>query len=177
MALTAGLAKSCGALNGGLKRIALASASGIDITGVSPDFAWTSGEISTAPASFYEFEFEIDTAELRENGEMTNGVAIYNQEVEFYLRGNNSLLRTALNELQDNCGFVVAIEDMNGNVSFIGISEALGLDYPAKLASDATTTGKDLTDLSGSTITLACRSTEKMNLTDGSITFDSILVP
>ena len=172
MALSAGIAKSCGALNGGIKRLGIASASGIDL---AVDFAWTTGEITTAPTKFYEFEFEIDTAELRENGEMTNGVAIYNHEVEFYLRGNNTALRTALNELQDNCGFVIAVEDMNSNIYFMGVSEALGLDYPAKLASDATTSGKDLTDLTGSTITLACRSTEKMNLSNG-LTFDALLV-
>lgn len=162
MALLAGLASSCGALNGGIKRIGIASMSGLTASNFT--FDGSSKEVTGAEKLFYEFEFEQDTAELRENGEMTNGVTIYTQEIEFYLRGHNNLVRTALNEFQDNCGFAVVIEDMNSKMYLMGISDKLGFDRPVKLASDAFTSGKELSDLTGFTVTLSCISTDKMHL-------------
>tara|TARA_R100000951_G_C2588785_1_gene164352 strand:+ start:64 stop:597 length:534 start_codon:yes stop_codon:yes gene_type:complete len=174
MALAAGLAKSCGALNGGIKRVGIANLD--DLTLSNWTFDASTNLVTTVEAEFWEFEFEQDTAEIRESAEMTNGVTIYTQEIEIYLRGHNNTIRTALNEFQNNCGFAVVAEDMNGVLYLMGASDALGFERPVKLASEAFTSGKELADLSGSTVTLSCISTDKMHLIDTtSITFDADL--
>lgn len=163
MALTAGLAKDCNANSGGIKRIALANVA--DITTVSLNTASTAISTITMSATsvdFFEFEFEQDTAEWRENGEQVNGSLKYTEEVEFYVRKNNATNRKGLAEVGENlCGMVAAIEDTNGTTYFVGWTDSLGLERPLKLASDAGSTGKELTDLAGSTITLSCMSNEK----------------
>lgn len=160
MALNAGLSKICAALNGGLKNIGIVPEA--NITTSNWAFA-ANGLVTSAEKVFYKFEFEVDTAEIRETSETSNGNVIYTQEIEFYLRGNNNDIRTALDDLQDDCGFVVVAEDRNGNIYLMGLSEDQGLLRPARLSSDAFTTGKDLADVAGSTVTLSCRTPKKFH--------------
>lgn len=184
MALSAGLTKVCGAKQGGIKRIAIAPVLPTSAVGAGEHIEFDGSKIDAIDAyvtttneggiAFYEFEFEIDTAEVRENGTMENGTPIFTHEVEFMVKGISSTYRDTLNELTDNCGYIVAIEDTQSNLLFIGVSASNELDYPAKLATDATTTGKDIADLSGSTITMSARSTEKVVFGLG-LTFDGIL--
>jgi hypothetical protein len=176
MALAAGLSKDCAANSGGIKRIAIANEA--DVSGVTYDTTDVATVITVASGGkkFHEFEFEQDTAEWRENGELINGSLKYTQELEFFIRKNNNTNRTALAELGSNCGFIVVIEDMNGTLYILGHSSDLLNERPMKLASDATASGKELTDLAGSTMTLTAMSVAKANTVDSSITIDSLLV-
>lgn len=163
MAITAGLAKDCNANSGGIQRIALANITAI--TAISLD-AGTSSFIDTITMSggglFYEFEAEQDTVEWRENGELVNGSLKYTEEIEMYFRKQNATTRAALAEVGENlCGMVAAVKTTNGETFIVGWSPNLQLERPLKLASDASTSGKELTDLSGGTITLAAMSDVK----------------
>jgi hypothetical protein len=160
MALTAGLAKDCNPNSGGIQRIALANVA--DITTISQ----TSGTIDTITmnggAVFFEFQAEQDTVEWRENGELVNGSLKYTEEIEMFFRKQNATTAAALREIGENlCGMVAAVKTTNGETFIVGWSENLGLERPLKLASDASTSGKELTDLSGGTITLAAMVDEK----------------
>ena len=170
MAVAAGLSKDCAANSGGIKRIAIANEA--DVASV----AYTSNVAAVTMGTgkvFYEFEFEQDTAEWRENGELINGSLKYTQELEFFIRKNNDTNRTALAELGSNCGFIILVEDMNGTVYILGHSEDLADERPMKLASDATASGKELTDLAGSTMTLTAMSVAKAHTC--SDTIDSLI--
>ena len=175
MALATGLSKDCAANSGGIKRIIIADEA--SVASVTYD---TAGDIVTGITmatggtdAFYEFEFEQDTAEWRENGELVNGSLKYTQELEFFIRKNNDTNRTALAELGSNCGFIILVEDMNGTVYILGHSEDLADERPMKLASDATASGKELTDLAGSTMTLTAMSVAKAHTC--SDTIDSLI--
>jgi len=170
MALAAGLSKDCAANSGGIKRIAIANEA--DVASVAYTSNVAAITMGTAKV-FYEFEFEQDTAEWRENGELINGSLKYTQELEFFIRKNNDTNRTALAELGSNCGFIILVEDMNGTVYILGHSEDLADERPMKLASDATASGKELTDLAGSTMTLTAMSVAKAHTS--SLTIDAAL--
>ena len=163
MALAAGLSKDCNANSGGIKRIAIANEAAVATVTYNTPNTIATGITMEAGANdaFYEFEFEQDTAEWRENGELINGSLKYTQELEFFIRKNNDTNRTALAELGSNCGFIVLIEDMNGTVYILGHSADLLNERPMKLASDASASGKELTDLAGSTMTLTAMSVAK----------------
>jgi hypothetical protein len=88
---------------------------------------------------------------------MVNGSLKYTEELEFYIRGNNTANRVAIVALvEDLCGVLAIVEDSNGTIFLLGWSEDLDLDRPLKMASDASGSGKELTDLAGSTITMVC---------------------
>jgi len=161
MAITAGLAKDCAPNSGGIQRIALANVD--QITTISADVNDVIDTITMGTSNvFYEFQAEQDTVEWRENGEQVNGSLKYTEEIEMFFRKQNATTVAAMKELGENlCGMVAAILTTNGETFIVGWSENLGLERPLKLASDASTSGKDLTDLSGSTITLSCMSDSK----------------
>ena len=160
MPITAGLAKDCNPNSGGVQRIALANAA--DVATISA----TAGVVDTITMGtskvFYEYQAEQDTAEWRENGEQVNGSLKYTEEIEMFFRKQNATTVAAMKEIGENlCGMVAAVLTTNGETFIVGWSENLGLERPLKLASDASTSGKELTDLSGSTITLSCMSDSK----------------
>ena len=162
MAITAGLAKDCNPNSGGIQRIALANVD--QITTISADVNDVIDTITMASSAylFYEFQAEQDTVEWRENGEQVNGSLKYTEEIEMFFRKQNATTVAAMKELGENlCGMIAAIRTTNGEDFIVGWSENLGLERPLKMASDASTSGKDLTDLSGSTITLSCMSDSK----------------
>ena len=162
MAITANLADSCSANSGGIRRVAFISKEDVAEGAISV----TAGEINTITLAtgkeFFEYDAEQDTIEWRENGEMVNGSLKYTEELELYIRGNNKTNRDAIVALvEDLCGVLAIAEDSNGTIFLLGWSEALDLDRPLKMASDASGSGKELTDLAGSTITMACMSPTK----------------
>jgi hypothetical protein len=158
--LAGGTTQDCTTANsGGIKRIYLANVD--DVSG----FTYASN-VATVIAMvmskvFYEFEFEQDTAEWRESGELVNGSSKYTEELEFYIRLNNDTNRTILDALSNNCGFIAVVEDSNGTHWLLGASEGLGKERPLKLVSDTTTSGKELTDQAGSIIVLGAMSQSK----------------
>lgn len=158
--LAGGTTQDCTTANsGGIKRIYLANVD--DVSG----FTYASN-VATVIAMvmskvFYEFEFEQDTAEWRESGELVNGSSKYTEELEFYIRLNNDTNRTILDALSNNCGFIAVVEDSNGTHWLLGASEGLGKERPLKLISDTTTSGKELTDQAGSIIVLGAMSQTK----------------
>ena len=162
MAITAGLAKDCNPNSGGIQRIALANVD--QITTISADVNDVIDTITMASSAylFYEFQAEQDTVEWRENGEQVNGSLKYTEEIEMFFRKQNATTVAAMKELGENlCGMVAAILTTNGETFIVGWSENLELERPLKLSSDASTSGKDLTDLSGSTMTLSAMSDSK----------------
>lgn len=164
--LAGGTTQDCTTANsGGIKRIYLANVD--DVSGFTYDPAGPVTTIAMVMTKvFYEFEFEQDTAEWRESGELVNGSAKYTEELEFYIRLNSSTNRTILNALANNCGFVAVVEDSNGTQWLLGASLALGKERPLKLLSDTSGSGKELTDLAGSTIVLSCMSQVKAHTVD-----------
>ena len=162
MAITANLASTCSAISGGVRRVAFISLSDVAEGAISV----TSGEIDTITLAtdkeFFYYDAEQDTIEWRENGEMVNGSLKYTEEIELYIRGNNKTNRDAIVALvEDLCGVLAIVEDSNGTIFLIGWSEDLDLDRPLKMASDASGSGKELTDLAGSTITMTCMAPHK----------------
>ena len=109
---------------------------------------------------------------------MVNGSLKYTEELELYIRGNNPVNRNAVADLvEDLCGVLAIVQDSNGTIFLLGWSEDLDLDRPLKMASDASGSGKELTDLAGVTITMACMSPEKVRsvrTSDTSITWTSL---
>jgi len=158
--LAAGTTQSCTSANsGGIKRIYLANADDVSAFTYASNVATV---IAMAMSKvFYEFEFEQDTAEWRESGELVNGSAKYTEELEFYIRLNNDTNRTILDALSNNCGYIAVVEDSNGTHWLLGASEGLGKERPLKLVSDTTTSGKELTDQAGSIIVLGAMSQTK----------------
>lgn len=155
----AALAQSCAANSGGIKRIYLANKASVSSVTFSSEVATA---ISMAGSElFFEIEFEQDTAEWREAGELVNGSSKYTQELEFYIKGNIDAHRAVLNALSNNCGFVGVVEDNNGTQFILGASTDFDLERPLKLSSDASGSGKELTDTAGSTITLTAMTRAK----------------
>lgn len=177
MAITANLADACDAISGGIRRIAF-----ISITDVAEGaISQTSGEVTSITLAtdkeFFTYDAEQDSIEWRENGEMVNGSLKYTEELEFYIRGNNTTNRSAIIALvEDLCGVLAIVEDSNGTIFLLGWSEDLDLDRPLKMASDASGSGKELTDLAGSTITMACMSPKKAYPING-ITWATLTTP
>lgn len=158
--LAGGTTQDCTTANsGGIKRIYLANVD--DVSGLT--YASNVATVIAMVMSkvFYEFEFEQDTAEWRESGELVNGSSKYTEELEFYIRLNNDTNRTILDALSNNCGFIAVVEDSNGTHWLLGASEGLGKERPLKLVSDTTTSGKELTDQAGSIIVLGAMSQSK----------------
>lgn len=163
MAITANLADSCSANSGGIRRIAFISTEDITENAITID---ANGEVDSityvGTKRFFTYDAEQDTIEWRETGEMVNGSLKYTQELELYIRGNNVTNRTAIVALvEDLCGVLAIAEDSNGTIFLLGWSNKLDLDRPLKMASDASGSGKELTDLAGSTITMTAMSPEK----------------
>jgi hypothetical protein len=165
MAITANLADACDAISGGIRRIAFISLTDVAEGAISQ----TSGEVTSITLA--------TAIEWRENGEMVNGSLKYTEELEFYIRGNNTANRVAIVALvEDLCGVLAIVEDSNGTIFLLGWSEDLDLDRPLKMASDASGSGKELTDLAGSTITMACMSPKKAYPITG-ITWATLTTP
>ena len=64
---------------------------------------------------------------------------------------------------------VAIAEDANGLKWVVGYSENFTTDRALKITSDTTTTGKALTDLTGSTIVLMSEDNEKVRSFTGSV--------
>lgn len=130
-------------------------------------FTFAGGKYTTAVmnggAVFFEFEFEQDTAERRENGVRENGSSKYTHEIEFFVPKLTSDNRDRLQELMDAsaCGVIAIAEDSNGLLWVVGYSEAFLKKRALKLQSDASLSGKAFTDLNGSTVILLSEDTEK----------------
>ena len=179
MAITANLADSCSAISGGIRRIAFISKSDVAEGAIALD---TVGQITTLTLAtnkeFFTYDAEQDSIEWRENGEMVNGSLKYTEEIELYIRGNNKTNRDAIVALvEDLCGVLAIAEDSNGTIFLLGWSEALDLDRPLKMASDASGSGKELTDLAGSTITMTCMSPHKAVPFGSGITWATLTTP
>jgi hypothetical protein len=158
--LAGGTTQDCTTANsGGIKRIYLANVD--DVSGFTYAQNVATVIAMVMDKVFYEFEFEQDTAEWRESGELVNGSSKYTEELEFYIRLNNNTNRTILDALSNNCGFIAVVEDSNGTHWLLGASEGLGKERPLKLVSDTTTSGKELTDQAGSIIVLGAMSQSK----------------
>lgn len=179
MAITANLADSCAAISGGIRRVAFISKTDVAEAAITLHSGGEIGGITLASGKkFYEYDAEQDSIEWRENGEMVNGSLKYTEELELYIRGNNPVNRNAVADLvEDLCGVLAIVQDSNGTIFLLGWSEDLDLDRPLKMASDASGSGKELTDLAGVTITMACMSPEKVRsvrTSDTSITWTSL---
>ena len=169
MAITAGLTLACADRSGGLKNLWLANAD--DVT----SFTLTGDDYSAVTmvgvTTFYKFEFEQDTAELRENVVRENGSTQATHEVEIFIPKLTSANRAAIEEIinTSSCGMVGIAETADGTKFVVGYSENFTTDRPLKLLSDTTTSGKALTDLTGATVIVQSIDNEKARVFTGTV--------
>jgi len=161
MTLTAGIAVPCEARSGGLVKLFLANRD--DVTTFTFSGGRYTAAIMNGGAVFFEFEFEIDTAERRENGVLENGSSKYTHEIEWFTPKLTSDNRDRLQEIMDAsaCGVIAIAEDANGLKWVVGYSESFLKKRALKLQSDASLSGKAFTDLNGSTVIVLSEDTTK----------------
>ena len=163
MALTAGFTKQCGSKSGGI-----VTAWGIDVADLT-SFTLNSGTGAysavtlVATKTFYKFEFNRGSAEMKIGGEFGDkGSTEFKNSLEFYL---GKLTQTHRNRLQDlydssNCGMIWICKDGNGQKWVLGYSETLLKEYPMVMGKSDTSTGKTFADPNGTTVTLETTSNE-----------------
>ena len=142
-----------------------------DITSFTLTGSEYSAVTMNGTAVFYKYEFEQDTAEIRENGSFENGSTAITHELELLLPKMETTQRDAIQALFDQspCGLIAIAKDSNGNQWVLGYSENFLKERPLKINSDATTSGKGLTDLNGSTIVLQSIDNEKARRFTGTV--------
>lgn len=170
MTLTAGFAKACESISGGVLEIYLANSA--DVT----SFTLTGSEYSAVTmqgvTTFYKFEFVQDTAEIRENvARNDNGNIAVTHELEFYLPKMSTAQRDAIQEIIDcsPCGIVAIAKDSNGNYWVLGYNETALKERPMRILSDTTTSGQAFTDSNGSTIVMNSVDGEKARVFTGTV--------
>lgn len=151
MAISADLSNSCAAKTGGASKIWLLNADEITSQTSLLD-VWvgigTSGDA-------YAFEFELDTAEYRFTSSRENGSIKVEHEVEFFTKGLSDAQRARLQEIaEQNCGIVAIVKDNEGVKWVVGMSVDFTTERPLYMESIAGSTGKEMTDLTGSTVIL-----------------------
>lgn len=169
MAITAGLTLACEERSGGVKAIYLANQE--DVTSFPLAGTAYDSPVMAVGKIFYKFEFEQDTAEIRENVVRENGSTSATHELEFFVPKMSQANRDAIQEIidQSTCGIIAIVEDANGTSWVLGYSENFTVDRPLKLSDDTATSGKLLTDLNGDTVTLASNDNEKMRTFTGTV--------
>ena len=165
MSLSSGLTLSCATGKAaGLQALYLIDAADFTSAALSSGTTSEYGTITLASGKkWYQFEFEQDYAEYRENVEGERGSYKVTHEIEFYVPGINSTNRDALQQILDNspCGFMAVVTDSNGVNWLVGYTESLAKTRPVRLLTDASTTAKALGEVNGSTITLQSIDSEK----------------
>jgi len=169
MALSTGLTLECEARSGGIQAIHFASRDSVDSFNLNGD-VYDSAAMSGGGV-FYEYEFEQDTGEIRENGSQENGSTAQTHELEFFLPKISTAVRNAIQALIDcsPCGLIAIVTDSNGLKWVVGYSETNLKKRPLKINSDATLSGKGFTDLNGSTVIMQSIDSEKMREFTGTI--------
>lgn len=159
--ITAGLSIPCEARSGGLLRLFLVDVD--DVTSFTLAGSLYSAVTMEPSKVFFEFEFEQDTAESRENVTRENGSSKVAHEIEWFIPKLNQLNRDRLQDILESssCGMIAIVEDANNNQWVVGFSEKFSKKRPLKLQSDASLSGKVFTDLTGSTVILLSEDTEK----------------
>ena len=160
---------ACEARSGGLKTIWLANKE--DITSFTLTGSLYSAVTMVVTKVFYKFEFEQDTAEVRESVSRENGSTSASHEVEFFTPKMSQVNRDAIQQIidQSNCGIVAIVEDANLNKWVVGYSETFTVDRGLKISSDEALSGKALTDLNGDTVIIASQDNEKMRTFTGTV--------
>lgn len=169
MTLTAGLSLTCSDKSGGVKKLWLANAD--DVTSFTLSTNDYSAVTMVSSKVFYLHEFEQDTAELRENVERPNNATQVTHQIEIFIPKLNSTNRKAIQDLIDTsaCGMIAIVETSDGTKFVVGYSEGFICERPLKVLSDTTTTGKGLTDLTGSTIVLQSIDNAKARVFTGTV--------
>jgi len=154
MTLTAGFTKVCESRSGGLLEIFLANEADVDTFTLSG--SEYSAVVMSGGAVFFKFEFEQDTAEIRETVTLENGSTSAVHELEFFLAKLRTLVRDAIQEIIDAsaCGVIAIAKDANGKQWVLGFNETALKERPMRILSDTTASGKAFTDLNGSTVIL-----------------------
>src|SRR3990172_6670630 len=123
MALTIGTKNPCEIRSGGLVKLFLANVE--DVTSFTLTGALYSAVTMVITKVFFEFEFEQDTAEIRETVSRENGSSKVVHEIEFFVpkltQANSDVLQQLLE--QSSCGVLAIAEDANGNKWVTGYSE------------------------------------------------------
>jgi hypothetical protein len=169
MSISSSFSLPCSANTGGLSRIWLT-----DVDNVS-SFTLSGGEYTAATmvssAVFYLFEFEQDTAAMRNNASRENYSTVVSHELEFYLTKLNTTQRNALQDIIDSstCGMIAIAETANTEKWVLGYSENHTVNRPLKLQSIESTTGAAFTDANGSTVILAGSDTEMPRVFTGTV--------
>jgi len=167
--ITAGLSVPCESRSGGVATIFLTDRDNVASFTLTVDLY--TAVVMVGPAVFFKFEFEEDTAELRENGSLENGSTQMIHEIEFFVPKMTQTSRNRIQELFDSsaCGMIAIVEDNNNNFWVVGYSENFLLKKPLKMLTDASGSGKVFTDLNGHTVTVQSTDNEKMRTFTGAV--------
>lgn len=158
----AGYTKTCGKSTSGVKALYITEKANVTSFTKGSDRDYTAATM-TGAATFKKYEFDQDQAEFRENVEISNGVAVVTQEIEFHLDKMSKAAATEIDALVDAafCGMIALVENTLGTTFVVGYNEEQLKERSIMSLSSAGTTGKALSDASGETITLMCTTTEK----------------
>jgi len=169
MSVSSAFALPCTSSTGGLVNIHISDKANILTFTLSGD-EYTSVTM-TASNVFFKYEFEQDTAAMRENASRESRSTVVVHEVEFYLTKMTTLQRNAIQAILDSsvCGVVVIAEDANSQKWVIGFSENQLLARPLKISTVEGTTGLAFSDDNGSAIILASSDTELARIFTGTI--------
>jgi hypothetical protein len=169
MASLTGYTQTCALQSGGVKKLHLAIVADVaSFTFATPDY---SAATMVNTKVFKEYQFELDSFELKEDVTIENKCKKIVHSIVFFLAKLSSTLRAAVDEIATNsdCGLIAIAEDNNGNKWVLGYSENFLKVRPLYLKSGAGTTGKKLTDANGVTLTLEAEDNELMRLFTGTV--------
>ena len=169
MSLSSGFSQTCTNVTGGISNIWLTDKANV------ASFTLSGSEYTTATmvssAVFYKYEFEQDTAAMRNNAARENYSTVVAHELEFYLNKISTSQRDALQDIIDSstCGIIALAQTANGEVWTLGYSENQLLARPMKVSSMESTTGAAFTDGNGTTVMLASSDTEMPRVYTGTV--------
>lgn len=162
-----GLTRQCGLSSGGVKKLWLAEVASVtSFTFSTPAYsAITMG----SGLLFKVYEFEPDSAELKETVSYENNCMKVVHSIEFFLARMSATTRVAVEEiaLAASCGLIGVAEDNNGVKWVLGYSQNHLKLRPLSLKTGNGTTGKKLTDANGYTLTIENENNELMRVYTG----------
>jgi len=165
----AGYTRSCALQSGGMKKLYAAIVA--DVTSFTFSTPAYSAATMESGKVFVEYQFEPDSFELKENVTIENRCKKVVHTLEFNILKMSSTSRAALQELVDasDCGVIAIVEDNNATKWVVGYSENHLKARALELKSGVLTSGKKLTDMNGTTITLESEDIDLMRVFTGTV--------
>jgi hypothetical protein len=165
----AGYSRACAAKSGGIRRMWITETA--NVTSFSTSGDTYDAVVMNGSAVFYKYEFEQDSAELKEAISFENGSKKVQHDLEVKLDYMLTASRLEIEALADasHCGLIAVVEDMNGQAWVLGYSEAMLKDRPLRMTNADGTTGKALTDLNGDVLKFQSIDTQRARVFTGTV--------